>query len=310
METDILIIGAGPAGIQAAIHASRKKAKVLVVGRPEKSAIKEAWVENYCCTEKTLSGKEMLRDGLEQAKRFGTEFKEEDVIEAKRENGHFIVKLEGGEEIKSYALILAIGVTRNSANVRGEKEFQGRGVSYCVECDAGFYKGKKVAVLGDGSAAASGAVHLTKYAASVTLISRKLNVVDSLKAEIKEAGVIVRENSWLQEIKGNEKGVTSILLEDGTEEELDGVFIELGAKGAIELAVGLGVSLDYEQLKYIQTDKKQATNIPGIYAAGDICGAPFQLAKAVGEGCVAGTFAADFAKLAVKSEKEKETSHG
>ena len=81
---------------------------------------------------------------------------------------------------------------------------------------------------------------------------------------------------------------------DGSTENIDGIFIELGAKGAMELATGLGVALDQEQLKYIETDKKQATNIPGIFAAGDICGAPFQMAKAVGEGCVAGINAADY----------------
>ncbi len=304
MKTDVLIMGAGPAGIQAAIHASRKKANVIVLGKPEKSAISEAWVENYCCTEDSLYGKEMLTDGKTQAEKFGAVFIEEDAIEVQKEQGVFKVKLESNREIFAHALILAIGVTRNKANIKGEIEYHGRGVSYCVECDANFYKGKKVAVLGDGSAAASGSVLLTKYAKTVTLITHRLKVAQELREEVVGSGVEMREQSWIKEIKGNGLNVTSLLFDDGTEEDFDGIFIELGAKGAVELAVGLGVNLDSEKFKYIDTDKKQATNVPGIYAAGDICGAPFQLAKAVGEGCVAGTNAADYVRTLRNTDKK------
>lgn len=296
MNADIVIIGAGPAGIQAAIHAARKKVSVIVLGRPEKSAVQNSWVENYCCNEKMLNGKEMLEDGYKQAEKFGAVFIREDVIEIKGSDGNFSVKLEGGREITAKVLILAIGVTRNTANVKGEREYHGKGVSYCVECDAGFYKNKKVAVLGDGSAAASGAVLLTKYAESVTLISRGLKVAPGLREEVLSAGVDLREGVWITEIKGDGNKVNTIVLGEGSGEPFDGLFIELGAKGAVELAVVLGVNLDSENLKYIETDKKQATSVQGIYAAGDICGAPFQLAKAVGEGCVAGINAADYVK--------------
>lgn len=296
MNTDVLVIGSGPAGIQAAIHAARKKAGVIVLGRREKSAIRDAWVENYCCNEKILNGGKMLKDGIKQAEKTGAAFIEEDVIEAVKKDGSFEVKLEGGGKIIAKTLIIAIGVMRNNANVKGEKEYHGRGVSYCVECDANFYKGLKVAVLGNGSAAAAGASLLAKYAKSVILITNGLNVAQALKTEAETAGVRIKGGEWIKEIKGDGKKVVSIVYDGGEEENFDGVFIELGAKGAVELAVGLGVSLDPENMKYIVADKKQATNVPGIFAAGDICGAPFQLAKAVGEGCVAGTYAADFVK--------------
>jgi len=304
MNTDVLILGAGPAGLQAAIHASRKKANVIVLGRPEKSAIREAWVENYCCTEASLHGQQMLVDGKAQAEKFGAVFIEEDAIDVKNNEGTFTVKLESGREIFSRAIILAIGVTRNKANIKGELEFSGRGVSYCVECDANFFKGKKVAVLGDGSAAASGSALLTKYAKTVKLISHGLNVAPALRDEAIGAGVELFEKTWISEIKGNDSGVTSVLFTDGTEENFDGIFIELGAKGAVELAVSLGVNLDTEKFKYIDADKKQSTNVAGIYAAGDICGAPFQLAKAVGEGCVAGTNAAEYVRTIRNNKAE------
>jgi thioredoxin reductase (NADPH) len=294
MKTDVVILGSGPAGIQAAIHAARKKAGVIVLGRPEKSAINGAHVENYCCTEETLKGVEMVDDGVKQAQKFGAIFINEDAVEAKVLEGSFMVKLEGGEEITAKSMVLAIGIKRNSAGVKGESEYLGRGVSYCVECDANFYKNKKAAVLGDGSAAASGAVLLSKYAREVTLISRELKVTEALKKEVLSSGVTFKEGAWIEEINGDGKKVISLSLTDGSTENIDGIFIELGAKGAMELATGLGVALDQEQLKYIETDKKQATNIPGIFAAGDICGAPFQMAKAVGEGCVAGINAADY----------------
>jgi thioredoxin reductase (NADPH) len=296
MKTDVLILGTGPAGIQAAIHAARKKAGVIVLGRPEKSAINGAHVENYCCTQDTLNGGEMVNDGIKQAIKFGAEFINEDAVEAVTSKGGFVVKLESGRLISSKTLIMAIGIKRNSAGVMGENEYLGRGVSYCVECDANFYKNKKVAVLGDGSAAAAGAALLKKYAMEVTLISRKLKVTPELKAEVISSGVKLMEGSWIREISGDGKKVDHIVFTSGSIMDVDGVFIELGAKGAMELAAGLGVFLDQEQLKYIETDKKQATNIPGIYAAGDICGAPFQMAKAVGEGCTAGINAADYSK--------------
>jgi thioredoxin reductase (NADPH) len=292
---DVIILGTGPAGLQAAIHAARKKARVLVTGRPESSSLYKAHIENYCCVPGVKTGEELLLTGMQQAEYFGADFLQEDVVAtAALKDEAYQVTTESGKIYSTYALIISTGVTRQGLGLKGEKDLVGRGISYCVDCDANFYRDAVVAVVGDGSAAAHGAVTLSKIAKKVTLITKDLNVNPALKAELEKGNVIMAAGSKVKEIKGIDK-LDAVILSDGTELYLDGLFIEKGAKGAMQLAAFLGVNLDPEKFTYIVTDRKQATNISGIYAAGDICGPPFQMAKAVGEGCVAGLSASSFA---------------
>ena len=290
---DVVILGSGPAGLQAGIHAARKKAKTLMLGRMDNSSLYWAHIENYCCQLK-ITGEEILKTGREQLREFGAELRDEDVLSIDPDGDIFSLKLESGETIAAKTVILATGSSRNKLKVPGEKELLGKGVSYCVDCDAGFYRDAVVAVAGCRSAAAGGAVSLTNFAREVHLYCEELDVAEGLRNQLDEKGVHVHEGMQIKEIQG-ETAVTSVLLDDGTTQAVDGVFIELGAKGVLELTALLGVQLD-ETMKYIATDKKQKTNVPGIYAAGDICGPPLQMAKAVGEGCVAGIEAATHAK--------------
>jgi thioredoxin reductase (NADPH) len=291
---DVIILGTGPAGLQAAIHAARKKVSVLVMGRDHKSSAYGAHIENYCCMD-GIRGDELLRRGRSQAEDSGTEFLNEDAVELNREDGWFIVKAEGGIEFRCRSSVLAMGISRKKLRVPGEKEFLGRGVGYCVDCDANFFKGMVVAVAGCGSAAVSGAMTLLFYASDVYLICERLEVSEDLAGQVRRGAIHLYEGRSVKEISGKE-AVQSILLDDGSRLEVSGIFIELGAKGAVELVGGLGIELDSEAMQYIVTNKNQETNIPGLYAAGDICGPPWQVAKAVGEGCVAGIEAAGFAK--------------
>jgi len=291
---DVIILGSGPAGLQAAIHAARAKVSVLVMGKPAKSSLHRAHIENYCCMEKT-AGEDLLQQGIQQAEAAGTKFMYEDVIEVSQEDEWFIIRNESGKDLRCRALILAMGISRNKLRVPGEKELLGRGVSYCVDCDGGFFRGEPVTVVGNESAAASGALTMTFYASQVHLVCDQMEITEALAYQLKESEVTIHEGRKVTEISGQE-GVEGVLLDDGTRLEVKGVFIELGAKGAIELASTLGVAMDPESPQYIATDKKQRTNIAGILAAGDICGLPWQLAKAVGEGCVAGLEAAAYAK--------------
>lgn len=297
---DVLIIGAGPAGLQAALHAVRKGASVLVLGRAERSSIHPAHVENYLCVEGVADGSELLEIAFGQVKKFGAEILAEDVLHIELANDLFAVKTES-HELQARAIIIATGTSRKKLKVKGEKELAGHGVSYCVDCDANFFRNAKVAVVGDGSAAVDGALTLTGYASEVYLVSKGIDVTAELAGKLAASSVQVMEGTWAKEIAG-EKGVTGLLLEDDQTLEVEGVFIELGAKGAMELAVNLGVQLDSETFTHIDTDKKQKTNIPGIYAAGDITGHPYQMAKAVGEGCVAGLAAANYARKQKKAE--------
>ncbi len=297
MKTELLIIGSGPAGLQAAIHASRRKVGTVVVGNIHDSSLKKAKVENYCCMELFSDGKSLLEKGRKQCEKFGVVFLEQDVIKVERNDQRsFVFDLTSGERIEAVASVIATGIAITKLGVKGESEYHGMGVSYCVDCDAGFFKDKRVAVVGNGSAAVSGALILTHYAKEVFLVSKALEVSRNLESHLDEAHVIRVDHRWVKEIVGQHNRVAGLLLDNNTCIDVDGVFIELGAKGALELFNPLGISLDQEQFRYIDTNKKQETNIEGLYAAGDVCGSPFQLAKAVGEGCVAGISASDYIK--------------
>ncbi len=290
---EVVILGSGPAGLQAAIHAARAKVSVLVLGRKDQSSIFGAHIENYCCMS-NISGDQLLKQGIEQDESAGAVFIEEDVIETTQNDGGVTLKLESGKIIKAKALVFTMGISRNSLNVDGENSLRGYGVSYCVDCDANFYKGRPVAVAGNGSAAVSGALTLTSYTDTVHLISEEIRVDEILERQLTDSSVIVHRGDQVASIDG-EKSVESVTLESGTVLDVEGIFIELGAKGAMELAGFLGIQMD-DELKHIAVNRKQETSVPGIYAAGDICGPPWQIAKAVGEGCVAGLEAAKFAK--------------
>lgn len=288
-----MIIGSGPSGIQAAIHAARNKTKVAIIGKAKMSWIASAHLENYCCMDGKVDGLEFLNDGINQAKRFGTEIFDEDVLKIDRKSKRFHIETEESNEFIGTAIIIATGVRKNKLKIKGENKFLGKGLSYCVECDANFFKGKNVAVVGNGSAAASGALLLMYYGNKIYLICKKMNVKDRLEEQIRSSGIKLLEGYEIKEIQGKEK-VERIVLKDGRILEVEGVFIELGSKGAVELLSNLGIELDDNG--FIETNKKQETNVSGIYAAGDVCGPPFQVAKAVGEGCVAGLNASKYAK--------------
>jgi thioredoxin reductase (NADPH) len=290
---DVAILGLGPAGLQAAIHAARKKAAVIMLGRVNKSSLFWAHVENFLGLGKT-SGEDMLAVGLEQAKGFGAEVLEEDALSIEPHGRCFEIATESGRRFGARALVIATGTARNTLGAPGEKELLGRGVSYCVECDGGFFRNEDVAVVGGRSAAAGGALTLLSIARTVHLVCDRLDVSPALAARLRESGAILHEGVKVKAIRG-ERQVEALELSDGALLPVSGVFIEQGAKGVLELASSLGLSLD-ESMKYLATDKQQATSTAGVFAAGDICGPPLQMAKAVGEGCVAGINAASYAR--------------
>lgn len=296
---DVVIIGAGPAGLQAAVHAVRKKASVLVLGKAERSGIYRAHVENYLCVDGVTEGSEMLKVGREQVVRFGAEIAEEDALDIQKKDNFFLVETETGKDVTARTLILATGSTRSKLDVQGEKKLLGLGVSYCVDCDANFFRNVPVAVVGNESAAVDGALTLLGYASEVFLIAKKISVSEELGKKLADSKIKLIEGTWVKEILGDSE-LMGLLLEDDSTLTVEGVFIELGAKNAVELATTIDVQLDTETFSYIATDKKQKTNIPGIYAAGDVAGPPHQMAKAVGEGCVAGWEAANFARTMKK----------
>jgi len=281
---DIIIIGAGPAGLQAAIHAARGKAKVMVLGKISGSAMFGAHVENYFGIPGTTDGSEMLENGLRQAVGFGAEHLAEDVISIRRSEDAFTAVTENGTEISSKAVILAAGMPRAKLNVPGEKELFGKGVSYCAECDCNFYKGKRVAVIGDESEAAAAAELMTKYASAVYWIASDMKASETMISKAKRAGAEVI-NDRPTGIIGKEK-VTGLKLSGASTLSVDGVFIELGARSSSDLAMDMDLMPNADGT--VNVDERCKTSVSGAYACGDVTGRPWQIAKAVGQGAVAG----------------------
>ncbi|AGI48498.1 Thioredoxin reductase [Thermoplasmatales archaeon BRNA1] len=293
MDADVAVIGLGPAGIQAAIHAARKKVSVVSIGKIDSSSTYGIKVENYFGLSQTASGIDLLSSGLEQIRSLGVRVLEMNVLSAARNGNGFTITAESGETISAKSVILATGISRVKLNVPGEKEFaNGRGVSYCAVCDCNFYKGKTVAVVGSESEAAVSAELMTKYASKVYWISANPKADPSLVSKAESAGAESVRAS-VAEIRGADR-VSSVLLSDGREIQVDGVFIELGGRSSADLAMDLEVYPEVDDT--IKVDRSCATQVPGVFACGDITGRPWQIAKAVGEGAVAGLSAADYVR--------------
>jgi thioredoxin reductase (NADPH) len=288
METDVLIIGCGPAGLQAAIHASRKKVRTVVVGKTINSAMHGTEIENYLGA--VDEGDSILSNAVEQARSFGAEFLEQNVISARSENGSFVFGVDDGTEITAKAVIIATGISRKKLGIPGEKELFGKGVSYCAICDCNFYKGRRAVLVGNESEAAVSAAMMTSYASETSWVAWDLTANDAVVQKAKDAGVTMYSSRPVA-IEGEGK-VQSLRLEDGTVIPTDGVFIELGAKSAMDIALDIGVMPQVDST--IKVDTECRTEVPGVFACGDVTGKPWQVAKAVGQGCVAGLNAADF----------------
>ena len=291
IQTDVLIIGAGPAGLQAAIHAARKKVSVLLVGKPANSAMSGTHIENYFGLSGTSEGSQILSVGLEQARSFGCRVMEENIISSSHEGNVFRLVTENDETVEAKAVIIATGISRKKLGVPGETELFGKGVSYCASCDCNFYKGKTVVIVGDETEAAVSAELMTRYASKVYWVVGKIAASENVVKKAKDAGVETVSGK-VDSINGEAK-VASVTV-SGREIPTDGVFIELGAKSAADLAMDMDVMPEMDDTIKVKEDC--STEVPGVFACGDITGRPWQVAKAVGQGAVAGMSAADYVK--------------
>jgi thioredoxin reductase (NADPH) len=291
-KTDLLIIGAGPAGLTAAIYAERSGLKSVVIEKANiggQVAITPV-VENYPGFTK-IGGKTLMDMMAQQAIQYADIHEGEEVLEIQKTDDVFDVKTNRAN-YETKAVLLTTGAESKKLGIAGEKEFQGRGISYCAACDGYFFKdGKKVIVVGGGNTAASEALYLKNIGVDVTLVHRR----DALRAEMFLQQGLTKNNIpilWNTEVKEiiGDKFVTSVLLEnpvDKTQKNMpvDGVFIAIGYTPNNELAKNLGIETDEEG--YIKVDPGHRTNIKGIYAAGDITGGFKQIVTAVSQGAVA-----------------------
>lgn len=301
---DVIIVGAGPAGLAAALYASRYKLNAFLIGPVVGGTALEAYnVENYPAF-KSISGLELMNKMEEQVSSLGVEIIAEEAVEIKRDS-HFTVATEG-ERYEAKMVILAMGTERRKLNVPGEKELLGKGVSYCATCDAAFFRNKSVAVIGGSDAAAKSALLLAEYASKVYIVYRRTQIrAEPVTVEAVEKNdmieIIYKTN--IVEVKGD-KVVEGVVLDNEYQGsnflKLDGVFVEVGAEPNNKLARNLGVELD--KTGYINVDSMQKTNVGGVFAAGDVTNAAGEL-KQIVTACAQGVLAATSAYEYLKTQK-------
>lgn len=298
---NIIIIGAGPAGISAALYAARGNMNPLVINNGIGALKNAEKIENYYGLPYPVSGEELYQNGIEQAKKLGVRILDAQVLGLGGFDTFEVKTTEGNFETVS--VILATGSKRKSPEIPGLKDLEGRGVSYCAVCDAFFYRGKTVAVLGNTDFALHEAEELRQSASSVTIFT---NGKEPAFSRTPEMDVNTME---IQSIEGDEK-VSGIRVQaeittqstDSSEAfyPMDGVFVALGTAGSAEMARQMGAMLT--EKGNVQVNEKMETTIPGIFAAGDCTGGLLQIAKAVGDGAQAGISAISYVRRKNREE--------
>ena len=274
----VVIIGSGPAGVSAALYTARAGIDTTVLTRGPGALARAEGIENYYGVPGPVSGAELERRGIEGAKAVGVQFVEAEAVGLTFTDKLTVETLSG--DWPADAVILATGASRTAPPIPGLKALEGHGVGYCATCDAFFYRGKDVAVLGSGEYALHEASALLPLAKSVTLLTGGAPLTAEFPPEI----ALCTEK--VEAILGEEAGkVTGVRLAGGEELALDGVFVALGVAGSTALARKMGAQVEGNK---IVVDDKMMTTIPGLFAAGDCTGGLLQVAKAVYEGAVAG----------------------
>ena len=316
-DADLIIIGAGPAGLTAAQYGARSNLSVLVLEQlaPGGQVLLVDVLENYPGIAPGKTGFEFSEDLRAQAENFGAKFLSEAVQSLVKEGETFIVTLGNNEKRRGRAVILATGAKHRTLDIPGEKELYGRGVSYCATCDGPFFKNKKIFVVGGGDAACDEAMFLSRLSSQVVLIHRreKFRAQKALaERTLQNPNIQVRFNTVMKEIRGSTlpktpgmAKVASVVLVTSQpdhsqvvkEESADAVFIFTGIVPQTSLVSGEGSGLKVrlDESGYIITDETMASSVPGLYAAGDVRACPFrQVVTAAGDGAVAAHCAAAY----------------
>jgi len=281
---DVVIIGTGPAGISAGIYTSRARLRTLIIGADSGALAKAEKIENYYGFAEPVSGEKLLSDGIAQAKRVGASIVADQVVSIGFEDG-FSVKTKENS-YKGKTVIIATGSNRTAPKIEGFSRFEGQGISYCAVCDAFFYRGKDVGVLGCCEYALHEARELLPVVGSVTLLTNGAKPIPDIPDDIP---VITSE---IAAFEGDET-LQRVRFTDGNLLPVSGVFVAIGVAGSSDLAKKLGA--ETEGLRIV-VDENMSTNIPGLFAAGDCTDGLMQISKAVYEGAKAGTSAIKYVR--------------
>jgi thioredoxin reductase (NADPH) len=294
---DVLVVGGASAGLTAAMYASRQSLKTLVITKDiGGQALLTNAIENYPPFEH-IGGFELMQKFEQQARNFGAEFAYEEVLSiTHHEGGGFIIKTSNNDkEYTGYALILAFGKTPRNLNVKGEKELNGRGVSYCAVCDGPFFKNKKVAIVGAGDPALEAALYLKELASQLYIIHStdkpvgSEESIDLLQNKDNNHKISFISNSIVKSINGNSKVESLTLYNSKTKSEskldVDGIFVEMGYVARTDIVKDL---VKLNDNKEIIVDKYCGTSAKGIFAAGDVTDVPYKQAIiSAGQGAIA-----------------------
>lgn len=292
-ESDIVIIGGGPAGLTAALYAARRGMKTIVLnaGPIGGQMATTPKIENYPGFD-MISGAELADRMKKQAEKHGAVIKDCGVVKLERDGKKISVKTAKGNAYLAKAVIITTGAKHRTLDIPGEAEFLGKGVSNCTTCDGPFFKGRTVAVVGGGNTALTSAIHLASIAKKVYIVHRRdeFRGAEALVKEMTQKGVEKVLNVECVAIKGD-KVVKALVVKDiatGKQREIavDGVFINVGITPTTAVAESIGVEL--AQDGSVKANENMQTTVPGIFAAGDIIGRVRQIVTAAGGGAIAG----------------------
>ena len=272
---DVIVLGKGPAGIQAALYIKRANLNVLVIGKDGGALAKTDKIGNYYGFIQ-ISGPELLEQGYKHAKALDIELIEEEVTGLSFGLEYTVTTTQN--TYLSKAVIIATGSPRATVKIPNLKELEGKGVSYCAICDAFFYRKKIVGVLGHGDYAAQEAHELVNVADEVIVFTNGLEPTGQFDPRVKFI------KNRIKNLVGTDR-LQAVTLDNDSTIEINGLFIALGSASATDLALKIGALVENNK---IIVDEKKQTNVPGLFAAGDCTPGMMQIAKAVGDGCVAG----------------------
>ena len=281
---DVIIVGAGPAGVSASLYTKRAGKNTLIIYSGNSSLEKSEKIENYYGFENGITGEELYQNGINQAKNIGVEIQNEEILKIEPTLEKSFKVYTNKNEYETKTIIMAAGQKRQELDVKGASEFEGKGISYCAICDGFFFKNKNVAVIGSGDYAVSETNDLINLANKITILTNGKEA-PNIRADNVE---IITKN--IKEISGNNK-VEGVIFQDNTEIKTDGIFIAEAGNGPIAIAKKLGLIL---KNKKIEVNENMETNIPGVFACGDCVEGLLQICKAVYEGAKAGLEAVNY----------------
>lgn len=274
---DVIIVGAGPAGISASLYTVRRNLKTLIIYKEKSALEKSTRIENYYGFENGINGEDLYKIGIRQAQNVGVEVIKDEVTNIIENQKIFKVQTLNNE-FESKSVILATGNKKSKPNIKNIEKYEGKGISYCAICDGFFYRNKEVAVLGNGDYAISETMDLQNIAKSITILT---NGGQAPEYRAENISINTKE---IQEINGENK-VEEIEFKDNTKMKIDGIFIAQGVAGSTDFAKKLGAKIDNDK---IVVDENMETSIKGLFACGDCTGGLYQVSKAVYEGTKAG----------------------